>query len=139
MEMNENLNEMIQQTDGEVFDSPPVQETTEKDFISTDKVLTWDDEIEPPQSQTEDVKKENNTMVPSINQSEVVTSKFQAKSEEDLINHTKYLYARMEVSVVMTYWHIGQGINSFSATPYLAANMRSRSAFNAAKGSLVNS
>jgi len=115
--LSDNLQEMLQQTDGDLFGSSAVQETTGQDTVNSDKVLTWDDEIEPSQSQTEDVKKEND-IPPVPNYPETVTSNFQAKSEEDLINHTKYLYARMEVSVVMTYWHIGQAINSFYQKEY---------------------
>jgi len=115
--LTDNLQEMIRQPDENPFGSPAVQETTEQDTVSTDKVLTWDDQIEPQKRQTEDVKKEHE-ITPIMNPADALTSNFQAKSEEDLIQHTKYLYAQMEVSVVMTYWHIGQAINSFYQKDY---------------------
>lgn len=71
-------------------------------------------ELKEPNPESETL----NPPVPYSENSISIMSNFQAKTEDDLINHTRFLYHRMESSIVLTYWHIGQSINSFYQKKY---------------------
>ncbi len=117
MTETENLAEMIKQPDGVVFTVADDQEAGEKTPGKKTEVLTFDIESTQMKSETGEVKKKDD-LVPVLDHTKGLKSNFQAESEEDLIKHTKYLYTRMEISVVITYWSIGQGISSFYQKEY---------------------
>ena len=90
-----------------------LRELMKPDRESNDPISSQEMEIIPEE---ESYIEENDKLV-LVNQS-ALTNNFQAKTEEDLINYTRHLYSKLAMSMMMTYYYIGKGINDFYEKKY---------------------
>jgi len=116
----ENLEEMVKgYNDGldETIIVPEGDDITPENYsIEDGQGFNLYENMEQPEPLKQELEKQN-PPAPVMNMP-IIKSNFQAKTEEELIKYTTFLYGHMESSIVMTYWHIGQGINSFYQKEY---------------------
>ena len=117
--MQENLFEMVndgnEEIPGAVIDEAPT---------GNDNILTFD-KPEPDNAPIEkEVINESAQMIPYGNQITILEEELQPKTEDDLILITEKLYKAATSGLVITYYHIGNTIDSFYQKSYGSGELK---------------